>query len=58
MDWIVTNRQGVLFTFDRDVKRFHYDGAAWREIVQRYPNSAEADEARKKLEGTNRVNLK
>jgi len=52
------NRQGVLFTFDRDVKRFHYDGAAWREIVQRYPNSAEADEARKKLEGTNRANLK
>ena len=52
------NRQGVLFTFDRDVKRFHYDGAAWREIVQRYPNSAEADEARKKLEETNRANLK
>ena len=26
------NRQGVTFTFDSVAKRFHYDGAAWREI--------------------------
>jgi hypothetical protein len=45
------NRQGVIFTFDRTTKRFHYDGAAWREIVRRYPNSGEADEARRRLEG-------
>jgi hypothetical protein len=43
------NRQGVLFTFDRTTKQFHYEGAAWREIVRRYPNSVEADEARKRL---------
>jgi hypothetical protein len=43
------NRQGVLFTFDRATKKFHYDGAAWREIVRRYPNSPEAVEARKRL---------
>jgi hypothetical protein len=44
------NRQGVIFTFDRSAKKFHYDGAAWREIMQRYPKSPEAVEARKRLE--------
>jgi hypothetical protein len=43
------NRQGVTFTFDPATKQFHYEGAAWREILQRYPNSAEAEEARKRL---------
>ena len=44
------NRQGVIFSFDRSAKKFHYDGAAWREIVQRYSKSPEAGEARKRLE--------
>jgi hypothetical protein len=44
------NRQGIRFVFDPGTKRFHYDGAAWREIVHRYPRSAEAVEARKRLE--------
>ncbi len=44
------NRQGVIFTLDRAAKRFHYDGAAWREILRRYPNSSEASEASKRLE--------
>jgi len=44
------NRQGVIFTFDRSAKKFHYDGAAWREIVHRYPSSPEAAAARKRLE--------
>ena len=43
------NRQGVTFIFNRTSKQFHYDGAAWREIVQRYPNSLEAEEAKKRL---------
>lgn len=45
------NRQGVSFVFDRAAKRFYYDGAAWREIVRRYPQSAEAEAARKRLDG-------
>lgn len=49
------NRQGVSFVFDRSTKRFHYDGAAWREIVRRYPNSPEAVEARKRLEALSSV---
>jgi hypothetical protein len=43
------NRQGVRFVLDRSAKRFHYDGAAWREIVRRYPQSPEAAEARERL---------
>ena len=44
------NRQGVTFTFDRATKQFHYEGWAWREILRRYPNSAQAAEARTRLE--------
>jgi hypothetical protein len=44
------NRQGVIFTFDRSAKKFHYNGAAWREIIQRHPNSPEALEARNRLD--------
>ncbi len=44
------NRQGVTFIFDRDEKRYHYDGAAWREIVRKYPNFSEATDAAKRLE--------
>jgi len=44
------NRQGIRFSFDAAAKRFHYDGAAWREILRRYPHSAEAVEARKRLD--------
>ena len=40
------NRQRVRFVFDEKGKRLHYDGSAWRELVRRYPNTKEADEAR------------
>ena len=43
------NRQGVTFVFDRNAKRFHYDGESWREILRRHPRSPEAAEARKRL---------
>ncbi|MEP6913321.1 MAG: hypothetical protein ABI923_11230 [bacterium] len=43
------NRQGIAFLFDDREKRFHYDGESWQEIVHRYPRSAEAVEARKRL---------
>ena len=41
------NRQGIAFLFDEQAKRFRYDGEGWRELVHRYPKSAEAIEARK-----------
>src|SRR5688572_25423657 len=43
------NRQRVGFVFDKSAKRFHYDGAAWRELIRRHPRSSEAAEARKRL---------
>jgi len=43
------NRQGIKFVFDRASRQFYYDGTAWREIVRRYPESAAANEARKRL---------
>jgi hypothetical protein len=43
------NRQRVTFVFDSTTRAFHYDGAAWRELIRRYPNSSEALEARKRL---------
>jgi hypothetical protein len=52
------NRQGVTFTFDRETKQFHYNGAAWREIMQRYPHSPEAAEARKPSGSTQSLYLK
>lgn len=44
------NRQGITFVFDRSTKRFHYDGAVWRELIRRYPHSPEATEAKIKLD--------
>jgi len=41
---------GVLFLFNSPSKTFHYDGASWREIVKKYPASAEALEAQKRLD--------
>jgi hypothetical protein len=52
------NRQGVKFVFDESTKTFHYDGGALREIVRRYPQSKEADEARKMLEKLDAVKVK
>jgi len=44
------NRQRVGFVFDKTTRRFHYDGAAWRELIRRYPRSSASSEARKRLE--------
>jgi hypothetical protein len=48
-------RQGITFNFDRAAKKFHYNGASWREILRRYPRSAEAEEARKRLSALSAV---
>jgi hypothetical protein len=44
------NRLRITFFFDQSTKHFHYDGAAWREVIRRYPKSPEALEAKKRLE--------
>jgi len=44
------NRQRVAFVFNQNTKRFHYDGAAWRELIRSYPKTPEAADARRRLE--------
>ena len=44
------NRLRITFVFDPSKKRFHYDGAAWRELIRRYPKTPQAVEAQKHLE--------
>jgi hypothetical protein len=44
------NRQRVGFVFDKTTKRFHYDGATWRELIRRYPRSSASAEAKKRLD--------
>lgn len=43
------NRQGVRFTFNHHQRKFHYEGASWREIIRRYPRSNEAAQARMRI---------
>src|SRR5262247_3805458 len=45
------NRIGVTFDYDATSDRIVYDGAAYRELLRRYPRSAEAKTARERLEG-------
>ena len=41
---------GANFVFNPTVKLFHYDGAAWREVVQKFPKASESAEAQKRLD--------
>jgi hypothetical protein len=41
---------GIVFLFNSNTKNFHYDGASWREILKKFPHSAEAAEAQKRLD--------
>ena len=43
-------RLGIGFVFNSNTKLFHYDGAVWREIIQKAPATNEAVEARKRLD--------
>ncbi len=40
----------VNFLFNPSAKLLHYDGASWREIVEKSPKSAETTEAQKRLD--------
>jgi hypothetical protein len=44
------NRIGVTFDYDGAADRIVYDGAAYRELLRRYPRSDEAQVARTRLE--------
>ncbi len=40
----------VIFLFNSNTKNYHYDGATWKELIKKYPNSTEAVEAQKRLD--------
>jgi hypothetical protein len=42
-------RKNIGFTFDRTKNEFHYNGAAWNEIIRKFPQSPEAVQARQRL---------
>ena len=41
---------GIIFLFNAATRSFHYDGASWKEIADKYPQSNEAVEAKKRLD--------
>ncbi len=41
---------GIDFLFNSNTKTFHYNGATWKEIVEKFPKSSEAAEAQKRLD--------
>lgn len=41
---------GIAFLFNSTTRNFHYNGASWREIINKFPNSSEAVEAGKRLD--------
>lgn len=43
-------RIGIDFLFNPSTKSFHYDGAYWKEIAAKFPDTQEAEEAKKRLE--------
>ena len=46
-------RIGINFVFNSNTKLFHYDGAGWREIIKKFPQTAEAVEAQKRIDSLN-----
>lgn len=44
------NRLGARFLFNSSTRKFHYDGATWREIVRKYAAATEAVEAQRRLD--------
>lgn len=44
------SRLRIAFRFNQAQSRYAYDGRAYRELIRRYPQSAEAEAARRRLE--------
>lgn len=40
---------GINFVFNTATRNFYYDGAMWREIIEKFPKASEAAEAQKRL---------
>ncbi len=40
---------GIVFLFNSASRTFHYDGASWKEIAEKFPTAIESAEAQKRL---------
>ena len=40
----------IIFLFNSNTKLFHYNGASWRELIEKYSATSEAKEAQKRIE--------
>lgn len=40
---------GIIFLFNPNTRLYHYEGASWRELTEKFPASAEALEAEKRM---------
>lgn len=43
-------RLDIIFLFNPKTRKYHYDGASWKEIVAKHPGSAETAEALKRID--------
>lgn len=41
---------GIMFVFNTSARQFHYDGASWKELANKYASSPEAAEAKNRLD--------
>jgi hypothetical protein len=41
---------GITFLFNPTERKYHYDGASWREVVAKFPAATETVEAKKRLD--------
>jgi len=43
-------RLGIVFLFNPFTRLYHYNGASWKQIVEKYPGTNEAAEAQKRID--------
>jgi hypothetical protein len=41
---------GIIFLFNPNTRQYHYEGACWRELMAKFPDAAEAAEARNRID--------
>jgi len=41
---------GIIFLFNPNTRQYHYEGACWRELMGKFPDAAEATEARNRID--------
>ena len=41
---------GIIFLFNPQTRQYHYEGSCWRELIGRFPDAAEAAEARNRID--------